>query len=611
MTAKYLLPGVLCFSFFIADQAFPQAHPQEDLPMVVPLRDPIEPVNRTLGFLNHGIMIGVIDPTSRLYRLVIPRPVRDSVNRFSTNLTYPGRLVNNALQWQWEGAWTETKRFGVNTTVGVLGLFDPATDWDIGKSEEDTGLTFGEWGWKNQMYLMLPLFGPSSERDTLGKVGDTLMNPATYLFPASPILTYNRLSDDIIPYKQLTSSEYDPYAISRDLWSLTRWEEVEGPMPPREDDGAVQTLGAIDFGLDDPNFYMRQRKRKVLVPATGEKLPYSFWLRRESARVVYILPGLGGHRLDVFSVAMAERLYNAGFSVVTLSSSMNWEFMAKGSAAEVPGYTPIDVPQILNALDLIHADLSARYPERVGSRSLLGISLGAFHTLIIAAAEEREEGRRPRFERYIAINPPVDLIHGIRQLDSYYNAPLAWPASDREERINLALQKGVILAKTKKGEEAPVRFTSQEAQFLIGLRYRLNLRDIIHSSERRNHLGVIQSKLGLMNRRAAYEEISAYSFTQFFERFVIPYLNSLGKGQIDMRRIRQASDLKSRGDALASNSRVRVLTNRNDFLLTANDVNWLEDTFKQGDRLMVFRSGGHLGNLPSAQVQNWILRGLQ
>ncbi|MCG3196523.1 MAG: hypothetical protein GHCLOJNM_00999 [bacterium] len=610
MAAKYLIPGILCLSFALGEEARAQAPEREELPMVVPLRDPIEPVNRTLGFVNHGIMIGVIDPTSRLYRLIIPRPVRKCVNNFSTNLTYPGRLVNNALQWQWDGAWTETQRFGVNTTVGVLGLFDPATDWDIGKSEEDTGLTFGEWGWNNQMFLMLPFFGPRSERDSIGLVGDTLMNPATYLFPASFILTYNRLTDDIIPYKQLTSSEYDPYAISRDLWSLTRWGEIEAPMPPRVDEGAVETLGAIDFGLDDPNFYMRQKKRKVLIPATGEKLPYSFWLRRDPARVVYILPGLGAHRQDVFSVAMAEKLYNSGFSVVTLSSPMNWEFMFKGSAAAVPGYAPIDVPQILKALDLIHEDLTARYPGRVTGRSLLGISLGAFHTLVIASVEERDGNRGPRFERYAAINPPVDLIHGMRQLDSYYNAPLAWPASEREERINLALRKGVVLAKTERGEEAPVRFTSQEAQYLIGLRYRLNLRDIIHAGERRSNLGVIRSGMGLMNRRAAYEEISAYSFTDYFERFVVPYLNSLGKGDFDMRRIRRASDLKSRGDSLASNPRVRVLTNRNDFLLTQADVSWLEDTFPE-ERLEVLPHGGHLGNLSSAEVQNWIPRALQ
>ncbi|MCA9450220.1 MAG: VacJ family lipoprotein, partial [Candidatus Omnitrophica bacterium] len=91
----------------------------EEVPFPSPLSDPIEPFNRTMGYVNHGFMMGIINPTAYVYRFVIPRPVRKCVNNAGENLAYPVRLVNNLLQAQGTGAWEETKRFGVNTTVGV------------------------------------------------------------------------------------------------------------------------------------------------------------------------------------------------------------------------------------------------------------------------------------------------------------------------------------------------------------------------------------------------------------------------------------------------------------------------------------------------------------
>ena len=151
------------------------------LPASVP--DPIEPFNRVMWGFNKAVMIGVIKPTSRVYRFVVVKPVRTSIGNFGHNLTYPCRVINNLLQGKWQGARDETYRFGVNTTVGVVGLFDPATKWKIPKSEADFGQTFGKWGWEPQMFIMLPIYGPSNERDTLGLAADTAANPLLYISP--------------------------------------------------------------------------------------------------------------------------------------------------------------------------------------------------------------------------------------------------------------------------------------------------------------------------------------------------------------------------------------------------------------------------------------------
>ena len=107
------------------------------LPKSVP--DPLEPFNRVMWGFNKAVMTGVIKPSSRVYRIVIVKPIRTGIGNFGRNLTYPGRLINNLLQGKWNGARDESYRFACNTTVGVAGFFDVSTKWQIPKSDADFG----------------------------------------------------------------------------------------------------------------------------------------------------------------------------------------------------------------------------------------------------------------------------------------------------------------------------------------------------------------------------------------------------------------------------------------------------------------------------------------
>jgi ABC-type transporter lipoprotein component MlaA/pimeloyl-ACP methyl ester carboxylesterase len=618
MLLKSLVAIALALSLLASDSATPVLAQSEggrapsrepDLTYETPLADPIEPVNRSIGFINHGFMMGIINPTSWVYRLILPKPVRKCVNNAGENLAYPVRLVNNLLQGQFTGAGVETERFAVNTTVGVAGLFDPASHWEIGSYETDTGKTFGKWGWNSHLYLMLPFLGPSSERDAVGKVGDTLLNPATYLFPASFVFTYNRLSDEVLDYKIFTASEYDPYALSRDLWFYSRLD-AEGAAGPAEaeDYSAIQTLDVVRLKNKKYKFPTWRKDKKVFISSTGEKLPYSLWLQRNPAPVVFILPGLAGHRLESSAMVLAESAYNEGFSAVTISSAFNWEFMQSASTSPVPGYAPRDVSDINEALAAVSRDLHERYPGRFTGSALMGVSMGAFHTLLLAASEGKAKGDSGlQFDRYIAINPPVDLMYGMQRLDAFFNAPLAWPPDEREARMKEALRKGVQLARDDHKPRTEPIFSSSEAQFLIGLRYRLSLRDIIHSSQRRNNMGVIRASLGTFNRGEAYDEIAQYSFLRYFESFVVPSIQTRKRGGVDREQVRRAGDLKSFQDGLGSNPKIRVFTNENDFLLSAEDRTWLKETFADG-RSDISPKGGHLGNLYQPETQARIMK---
>jgi ABC-type transporter lipoprotein component MlaA len=92
-------------------------------------------------------------------------------------------LLNNALQGNWKGAGHESERFFCNTVVGGGGFFDVASKWEIPKSDNDFGRTFSHWGWCPKFYLVLPIFGPSNDRDATGLLGDAAANPLTYFAP--------------------------------------------------------------------------------------------------------------------------------------------------------------------------------------------------------------------------------------------------------------------------------------------------------------------------------------------------------------------------------------------------------------------------------------------
>ena len=211
------------------------------LPKSVP--DPLEPLNRVMWAFNKGLMTDVIKPTSKVYRFVVVKPVRTGIGNFGKNLTYPGRLINNLLQGKWSGARDESYRFVCNTTVGVAGFFDVATKWKIPKSDADFGQTFGQWGWKPQCFLMLPIFGPSNERDTVGLAADTAANPLIYIAPykfvANDPLTYlgpytylnyavmyNDLADSVDEYVRFSQTEMDPYSEIQYAWTFVRANRV-------------------------------------------------------------------------------------------------------------------------------------------------------------------------------------------------------------------------------------------------------------------------------------------------------------------------------------------------------------------------------------------------
>jgi len=145
--------------------------------------DPFERLNRSSHAFNKGLDRNILSPLSKTYTDVVPDPVEDSVSNFARNLSLPGKVVNNALQLDLSSAARNSARFALNSTVGLVGLFDPSQKIGLVEKSTDFGQTLQGWGVAEGAYLELPLFGPSNMRDGLARFVDML-----FLDPAGQIL---------------------------------------------------------------------------------------------------------------------------------------------------------------------------------------------------------------------------------------------------------------------------------------------------------------------------------------------------------------------------------------------------------------------------------------
>jgi len=143
------------------------------------INDPLEPLNRATHEFNMTMDRYVMKPIAEVYRFIIPAPIRGLITNFLDNLQSPLILANDLLQGEFDRAGTTTARFITNTTVGVGGLFDVASDLGMEKHKEDFGETLAVWGVGEGFYLVLPFFGPSNPRDFTGLVVEFFADPVS------------------------------------------------------------------------------------------------------------------------------------------------------------------------------------------------------------------------------------------------------------------------------------------------------------------------------------------------------------------------------------------------------------------------------------------------
>ncbi|MBC7800463.1 MAG: VacJ family lipoprotein [Gemmatimonadaceae bacterium] len=213
----------------------PPAGDAEALAEYRELNDPLEPTNRFIYRVNDGIDTYALRPAAVAYRTVVPGAVRRPIRNALSNLATPAMFANDVLSGKPRRAGDSLMRFVINSTAGVGGFFDVATDLGYPETGTNFGTTLATWGVGEGPFLFLPVFGPSNPRDATGFAGDAVLDPITWAsFGGRNTLGITRVvftgldrrERAIEAIDSIKRDALDPYATFRSLSRQSRAEEV-------------------------------------------------------------------------------------------------------------------------------------------------------------------------------------------------------------------------------------------------------------------------------------------------------------------------------------------------------------------------------------------------
>lgn len=262
---KSALPGAALLAVALTACATAPAAGSADI------ADPYEGFNRKMFAFNNGLDKYALEPASTAYKTVTPEFARDRVSDFLSNLRGPVIFANDVLQGEPSRAGTTFARFGINSTIGLLGLWDPATEFGLDRHGEDFGQTLAVWGVESGPYLVMPVLGPTTPRDLLGFGVDRAMDPLTWvqldndsdsdlairvgLGVVGALNARVRLDEQI----DTLNAQPEPYIALRRIYSSSRQAEILN--------GKVDEEAAYDDLPDFDDFEDYEEEP----PATGEE----------------------------------------------------------------------------------------------------------------------------------------------------------------------------------------------------------------------------------------------------------------------------------------------------------------------------------------------------
>ncbi len=211
--------------------------------------DPLESRNRSIYTFNENLDKAILEPAADGYDYITPNILQKGFNNFFDNLNYPVTIINQALQGNIGESLQDTLRFTINSTLGVFGLFDPATSMGLTEHDEDFGQTLAVWGMKEGPYLMLPFFGPKTLRSLAGDLTDGLFNPLLHINDTNLKIKTNLINilqdrSDLSTLEEELDNSFDPYQYIKDSYMQNREYKINNGNIIEDDE-------EVDFDFDD------------------------------------------------------------------------------------------------------------------------------------------------------------------------------------------------------------------------------------------------------------------------------------------------------------------------------------------------------------------------
>jgi phospholipid-binding lipoprotein MlaA len=253
--ARAVLFALLLLLAAAAPASAQEADPLAEEEDGTPVNDPWQGMNRSIFSFNESIDRWILEPVATGWDFALPDPVERAISRFFENASFPVVFVNDLLQWKPLAAAQDVGRFALNTTAGIGGFFDPASQvgW-LPDHDEDFGQTLGVWGVPPGPYLVLPLLGPSSPRDTGGLAVDSATLVYPFFLPfyvnaaRSVVRIVNQRSRLLETIREERKAAFDFYAAVRNAYVHSRENEVADRQPKSEE--SDHDLYDLDYGED-------------------------------------------------------------------------------------------------------------------------------------------------------------------------------------------------------------------------------------------------------------------------------------------------------------------------------------------------------------------------
>lgn len=381
------------------------------------------------------------------------------------------------------------------------------------------------------------------------------------------------------------------------------------------------TIGGTPSALQLPALNRQSIREKTyslrIRPERELSLPSNFWpvkrleyqlaRQAQAAPLMFIIAGTGS-RYDSGSMDYLKKLYySAGFHVVQLSSPTSYDFMVAASRYATPGYSPLDAQELYHVMTLIrqrHTDL------KVTDWNLMGYSLGGLQAAFVSHLDEEQQ--RFNFKRVLLLNPPVNLYTSVNNLDllatvvlpevhvghTFYQSLFDHLARFFEQKGHFDLNEAILL----EFQQSKERLNDEQLAMLIGSMFRLFAADISFTSDLINRRGLITPKTQFIHDGTSltpFLELALMcDFNCYMEQQLLPFWQQHYGGS-DLKQLIHDTSLYALTDYLHSSPKIAVMHNQDDIILGPGDLSYLRNTF--ADRLWLYPTGGHLGNMAFEQ----------
>lgn len=366
-------------------------------------------------------------------------------------------------------------------------------------------------------------------------------------------------------------------------------------------------LATVTNGLLQP-FMNQAQSRKVpgfrerdRVPLLGARnfLGYSLYQQPAEAPLVVIVPGLCASEHSSQTRYIGELLYRQGYHVIGLPSPFYWRFVLSSGHFGMPGVFTQDIADLEEALNRVIQDAVDQHGLHFDEKLLLGFSMGALQVAHLGAYQAQQS--RSEWQRIVMVNPPIDIIHGIKALDELEQVARDWD-ENKKNAVSTQVIGELMLYVLSHQVDDPEYFLNLDQKlslprpylrYAMSLFFRHQLTFTVHTTQQIEDQGLFRnSNVYDWQRR---QEARQYNYEAYVHTFLLPFWQGISSSPVELLELQQQSGLAAVEAFLRQAPEVFLFHNSDDFLLRPGDVEWLEQVFKE--RAFIYPHGGHLGNL--------------